>query len=102
MSSIFAFGNGPFFHDSSTEWAAYFGLGRTSVRAQSLAFKGGLFCHCATPGMVDSDLGRRAADRRRGRAAWVLWKFFFFFFVKFILQVMYPSAVKVLRCLTTS
>lgn len=30
----------------------------TSVRAQSLAFKGGLFCHCTTPGMVDSDLGR--------------------------------------------
>eukprot|EP00434_Breviolum_minutum_P029088 symbB.v1.2.025728.t1/scaffold2516.1/size77141/3 len=30
----------------------------TSVRAQSLAFKGGLFCHCVTPGMVDTDLGR--------------------------------------------
>ena len=28
------------------------------MRAQSLAFKGGLFCHCATPGIVDSDLGR--------------------------------------------
>ncbi|CAJ1342540.1 unnamed protein product, partial [Effrenium voratum] len=30
----------------------------TSVRAQSLAFKGGLFCFAATPGMVDTELGR--------------------------------------------
>uniref|UniRef100_A0A7S4QUW3 Protochlorophyllide reductase n=1 Tax=Alexandrium monilatum TaxID=311494 RepID=A0A7S4QUW3_9DINO len=30
----------------------------TSVRAQSLAFKGGEFCHAATPGMVDTQLGR--------------------------------------------
>jgi len=32
----------------------------TSARAQNLAFKGGLFCHAATPGMVDSDLGRHS------------------------------------------
>ncbi|CAE7216714.1 unnamed protein product [Symbiodinium sp. CCMP2592] len=30
----------------------------TSTRAQSLAFKGGLYCHCSTPGMVDTELGR--------------------------------------------
>ncbi|CAJ1451435.1 unnamed protein product [Effrenium voratum] len=30
----------------------------TSVRAQSLAFKGGLFCFAATPGMVDTELSR--------------------------------------------
>eukprot|EP00438_Fugacium_kawagutii_P022154 Skav235752 [mRNA] locus=scaffold803:92334:114013:+ [translate_table: standard] len=36
---------------------------RTSVRAQSLAFKGALFCHCATPGIVDTDLGRRQIHR---------------------------------------
>ncbi|CAE8642122.1 unnamed protein product [Polarella glacialis] len=29
----------------------------TSVRAQSLAFKGGLFCHAATPGVVDTQFG---------------------------------------------
>jgi len=32
----------------------------TSVRAQNLAFKGGLFCHAATPGMVDTQLGRHS------------------------------------------
>eukprot|EP00439_Symbiodinium_sp_Y106_P059883 s5111_g8.t2 len=32
----------------------------TSTRAQSLAFKGGLYCHCSTPGMVDTELGRLA------------------------------------------
>eukprot|EP00913_Durusdinium_trenchii_P001280 g1179.t1 len=41
---------------------------RTSVRAQSLAFKGGLFCHAASPGIVDSDLGRHVVP------AW-LWPF---------------------------
>eukprot|EP00930_Biecheleria_cincta_P049631 TRINITY_DN34828_c0_g1_i1.p1 TRINITY_DN34828_c0_g1~~TRINITY_DN34828_c0_g1_i1.p1 ORF type:complete len:348 (-),score=53.22 TRINITY_DN34828_c0_g1_i1:391-1434(-) len=28
-----------------------------SVRCQNLAFKGGLYCHAATPGMVDTELG---------------------------------------------
>lgn len=32
----------------------------TSVRAQSLAFKGNAFCHAATPGMVDTQLGRHS------------------------------------------
>eukprot|EP00933_Yihiella_yeosuensis_P015988 TRINITY_DN13798_c0_g1_i1.p1 TRINITY_DN13798_c0_g1~~TRINITY_DN13798_c0_g1_i1.p1 ORF type:complete len:349 (+),score=81.01 TRINITY_DN13798_c0_g1_i1:178-1224(+) len=40
----------------------------TSVRAQSLAFKGGLYCHASTPGMVDTELGRYSV------APW-LWPF---------------------------
>lgn len=32
----------------------------TSVRAQSLAFRASAFAHCATPGMVDTQLGRYA------------------------------------------
>mmetsp|Transcript_55510 Transcript_55510/g.180042 ORF Transcript_55510/g.180042 Transcript_55510/m.180042 type:complete len:364 (-) Transcript_55510:132-1223(-) len=32
----------------------------TSVRAQSLAFRGAAYTHCATPGMVDSQLGRHS------------------------------------------
>lgn len=35
----------------------------TSVRAQNLAFKGSTWCHVATPGMVDTQLGRHMAGR---------------------------------------
>lgn len=31
-----------------------------SVRGQALAFKAGLYCHAATPGMVDTQLGRHS------------------------------------------
>lgn len=37
----------------------------TSVRAQHLAFKAGLYCHASTPGMVDTQLGRHSV------ASWV-------------------------------
>jgi hypothetical protein len=45
---------------------------RTSVRAQSLAFKGGLFCHCTTPGMVDSDLGRPGRQGSEFDISWLI------------------------------
>eukprot|EP00428_Durinskia_dybowskii_P018359 CAMPEP_0170214150 /NCGR_PEP_ID=MMETSP0116_2-20130129/6702_1 /TAXON_ID=400756 /ORGANISM="Durinskia baltica, Strain CSIRO CS-38" /LENGTH=365 /DNA_ID=CAMNT_0010464707 /DNA_START=86 /DNA_END=1180 /DNA_ORIENTATION=- len=40
----------------------------TSVRAQSFAFRSSAFVHCATPGVVDSDLGRYAMSRGFGPA----------------------------------
>ncbi|CAK9022935.1 unnamed protein product [Durusdinium trenchii] len=54
--------------DSKRGLMLWTGIPRTSVRAQSLAFKGGLFCHAASPGIVDSDLGRHVVP------AW-LWPF---------------------------